>query len=95
MGFSRWLRSNAEYHLQEDTQRRMARRYGLSPPVRRPGVMATLWRRVFVPTYRILPWGLRRWIMGIMPGSHRRPWHDRAPPLGREAPATTGQTNEG
>jgi hypothetical protein len=86
MGFWRWLRTEAEHHLREDTEDRMARRYGLAPPVRRRGPVAWFWRRVFVPVYRLLPWGARRFIMGIMPGSHRRPWHDRAPPY-RGTPA--------
>lgn len=80
MGFSRWVRSNAEYFLREATENALAKRYGLKPPVRRRGPMAFVWRRMFVPIYRILPWSLRRWIMGVMPGSHRRPWNDRAPP---------------
>jgi hypothetical protein len=86
MGFSRWLRSNAERSLLESTELRMARKYGLARPVRRRGFMAFLWRRIFVPVYRLLPWSLRRFIMGIMPGSHRRSWNDRAPPY-REQPA--------
>lgn len=80
MGFSKWLRSNAEYFLLEATEQDLAKKYGLRAPVRRRGPMAFLWRRVFVPVYRILPWGLRRWVMGIMPGSHRQAWQDRAPP---------------
>lgn len=85
MSFSGWLRSNAEYFLFEATERDLAKKYGLRPPVERRGLMPFLWRRVFVPVYRVLPWGVRRWIMGIMPGSHRQRWQDRAPPYRKSA----------
>lgn len=80
MGLSRWLRTNAEHYLLEAAEQDLAKKYGLLPPIRRRGPMTFFWRRMFVPVYRMLPWGVRRWIMGIMPGSHRRRWHDRAPP---------------
>jgi hypothetical protein len=83
VGFSAWLRSNSEHFLLEAAQRDMARRHGrpVGAPERR-GVMAFLWRWIFVPIYRVLPWRLRRAIMHTMPGSHRRRWGGRAPPRG-------------
>jgi hypothetical protein len=37
----------------------------------------------FVPIYRRLPWGLRRTVLQLMPGSHRRTWVPRErKPLG-------------
>ncbi len=85
MGFSRWLRSNSELYLLEAAQRDMARRYGRPAPLARRGPGAFVWRRVFVPVYRVLPWGLRRSFMQMMPGSHRRLWQGRAPPKPRAA----------
>lgn len=81
MSFSEWLRQNSEHYLLEAAQRKEALRNGLA--VSRPrggGPMAFAWRRIFVPVYRLLPWSLRRWIMHLMPGSHRRRWEERAPP---------------
>jgi hypothetical protein len=66
----RWLRGNAERHLLLASQEEMARRYlQREGPVGRQGLF---WRRLFVPVYRVLPWGLRRRIMSAMPGSHRQ-----------------------
>jgi hypothetical protein len=81
VGFSAWLRENSERYLLEAAQRDQARRKGIPAPTRRGGgPMAFFWRRIFVPVYRLLPWSLRRWIMHLMPGSHRRRWEERAPP---------------
>lgn len=80
MSFSEWLRGNSERYLLEAAQRDMARRHGLPSPSAGGGPMAFVWRWIFVPVYRLLPWGLRRWIMHLMPGSHRRRWEERAPP---------------
>ena len=80
MPFFEWLRSNSEHYLLEAAQRDMARRHGRPPPAGRRGPMAFLWRRVFTPLYRLLPWGLRRRIIQAMPWSHRRRWVGRAPP---------------
>jgi hypothetical protein len=80
LGFSEWLRGNSEHYLLEAAQRDAARRYGLREPRSGGGPMAFLWRRIFVPVYRILPWSVRRWTMHLMPGSHRRRWEERAPP---------------
>lgn len=66
----RWLRGNAERYLLLASQEEMARRYlQREGPVGRQNFF---WRRLFVPVYRVLPWGLRRKIMSAMPGSHRQ-----------------------
>jgi len=84
--FFEWVRSNSEHYLLEAAQRDMARKYLVdrSGPAPRRGGMAFLWRNLFTPIYRLLPWGLRRSIIQAMPGSHRRTWTGRAPP-GRSA----------
>ena len=85
MGFFEWLRSNSERYLLEAAQHDEARRSGLPTPRPGGGPMGFFWRRIFVPVYRLLPWGLRRWIMHLMPGSHRRRWEERAPPARSQA----------
>ena len=79
VGFGEWLRANSEHYLLESAQAEMARRY--LPPDRQPGTRrgAFLWRRLFVPVYRRVPWGVRRAIISIMPGSHRQTWTRRSP----------------
>ena len=71
--FPAWLRANAEHYLLVAAQQRVARRHGMpapSPPVT-------------LPIYRRLPWGLRRTVLQLMPGSHRRTWAPRErKPLG-------------
>ena len=85
MPFFEWVRSNSEEYLLEAAQRDMARKYlQRAGPARRRGGLSFLWRYVFTPIYRLLPWRLRRAIIQAMPGSHRRPWTGRAPP-GRSA----------
>jgi len=86
MPFFEWVRWNSEQYLLEAAQRDMARKYLERPAVAAGprGVMAFLWRRVFTPLYRLIPWGIRRAIIQAMPGSHRRTWEGRAPP-GRSA----------
>lgn len=82
MSFFQWVRSNSEHYLLEAAQREMALKY-LGREPRQPeggGVEALFWRRIFVPIYRRIPWGVRRTIMMAMPGSHKRAWGDRAPP---------------
>jgi hypothetical protein len=82
MRFFQWLRSNSEQYLLEAAQRDMARKYLDRPgPVVHAGAKAWFWRSIFTPVYRLLPWGLRRRIMQLMPGSHRRRWAGRAPPM--------------
>jgi hypothetical protein len=78
MSFAQWLRSNSEHYLLQDAQARAAARHGLAvpPPPRRTREL--FWRKVFVPVYRVLPWPLRRFTIGVMPGSHRQEWS--APP---------------
>ncbi|HEU4425839.1 MAG TPA: hypothetical protein VFR67_25150 [Pilimelia sp.] len=77
--FTRWVRENAQHHLLRDAQVRVARRHGVPPP---PRDGSFFWRRIFVPTYRLMPWGLRHRIMIAMPGSHRKRWPKPAPPAG-------------
>jgi hypothetical protein len=87
VGFSAWLRSNSEHYLLEAAQLDVARRHGVPPPKRKGGgPLAFFWRWIFVPVYRILPWSLRRFIMHLMPGSHRRRWEERAPPARAAVP---------
>lgn len=78
--FSHWLRQNSEHYLIEAAQRDLAQRHLRRPgPVSsRHGPGAFVWRRVFVPVYRWLPWRLRRRVTQAMPGSHRQSW--REPP---------------
>jgi hypothetical protein len=91
VGFSAWLRRNSEYYLLEAAQRDVARRHGVPPPKRKGGgPLAPFWRYIFVPVYRLLPWSLRRWIMHLMPGSHRRRWEERAPPAPPRAAVPAG-----
>lgn len=81
MPFFEWLRRNSERYLLEDAQREMARKYrGQEPPRAGGGPGAVFWRRVYVPVYRRLPWGVRRALIMAMPGSHRRGWGGRSPP---------------
>jgi hypothetical protein len=85
MPFFEWVRRNSEDYLLEAAQRDMALKYLQRPaPAGRRGPLAFLWRRVFTPLYRLIPWGVRRAIIQAMPGSHRRKWVGRAPP-GRSA----------
>jgi hypothetical protein len=75
MSFSRWLRVNSEHYLLRDAQARLSHAYGLPrPPAEPHGADQLFWAHVFVPVYRSLPWGVRRWVMHQMPGSHRRTW---------------------
>jgi hypothetical protein len=91
VGFSGWLRSNSEYYLLEAAQRDVALRHGVPPPKRKGGgPLVWFWRLIFVPVYRILPWSLRRFIMHLMPGSHRRRWEERAPPAPPRAAVPAG-----
>jgi len=77
--FTRWLRENAQDYLLRDAQVRVARAHGRPPP---PVRGSLFWRRIFVPTYRLLPWALRRRVMAAMPGSHRKNWSKPMPPAG-------------
>jgi hypothetical protein len=67
----------------EAAQRRLAVRYLGKDSVQPLGIMqAFFWRRIFVPVYTLLPWGLRHRIIRAMPGSHRQHWRafDTDPP---------------
>jgi len=85
VGFALWLRHNSEHYLLVDAQRQMAQKYGRSPP-QPHGWRDRFWLSVFAPTYRRLPWKLRRFTIQLMPGSHRQPW---TPSPRRGAPAVT------
>ena len=87
MRFFEWLRRNSEEYLLEASQRDMAKRFGLPAPKGRRG--AILWRYLFTPIYRLLPWRLRKAIIVAMPGSHRR-WKGRAPPSATAGAPTHG-----
>lgn len=71
---STWLRSNSERYLQEAAECDTATRYGRPQPALRRRPVDLLWRNVFVPVYRMLPWGMRLTILRTMPGSHRKEW---------------------
>ncbi len=74
MSFAKWLRSNSEYHLMRDAQNRTARALGLHSTVPVRGLKEAFWRWLFVPIYRSIPWGMRRTVMRMLPGSHRQDW---------------------
>jgi hypothetical protein len=76
---NRWVRENAQHYLLRDAQARVARVHGVAPP---PIRGSFFWSRIFVPTYRILPWPLRRAMMAAMPGSHRKQWPRPTRPAG-------------
>jgi hypothetical protein len=78
--FGAWLRSNSERYLLEAAQRDIAHRY--LDDARQPGPAegAFFWRRVFVPAYRRVPWRVRKRVIGMLPGSHRKTWTGRSPP---------------
>ncbi len=84
MGFARWLRQNSEHYLMVDAQRRVAARYGREPPSAPKGWREQFWLGLFAPTYRRLPWRLRRMTIQLMPGSHRQTW-TRSPVRGTPA----------
>lgn len=81
---SAWVRTNAEHYLLQDAQRQTAATYGVAGHAGPRSLKDRFWRQVFVPVYRLLPWGIRSRIMQAMPGSHRRSWpkpnYDRRPP---------------
>lgn len=85
-GFSQWLRSNSERSLLADAQRRVAARYGTPAPAPPRGLRERFWRQVFAPSYRLLPWSLRRRAIAALPGSHRRDWPPPPPPAESRAP---------
>ncbi len=78
MPFARWLRTNSEHYLLAAAQDRVAKAEGANRPRKPQGPREWFWLGVFAPVYRVLPWSLRRQVMRLMPGSHRRSWP--APP---------------
>ena len=81
MAFFEWVRTNSEHYLMEASQREMAKKYlGAEPPVIGATVKDIFFRRLFVPVYRLLPYGVRRMVMMAMPGSHRQDWGGRQKP---------------
>ncbi len=74
MSFSQWLRTNSEQYLLNHAQSLMARQSGVEPPTGPQSAKDAFWMWFFVPIYRCLPWGFRSGVMGMLPGSHRRPW---------------------
>ena len=85
MTFGEWLREGSERYLLDAARQEVSARYGARAVVFHDrGAMAQFWRRVFVPTYRLLPWRLRLRVIQAMPGSHRRRW---APAPQRHDPA--------
>ena len=78
MGFAQWLRSNSEHYLAIDAQRRVGSRYGARMPEKASSLREHFWMHVFTPAYHLLPWGLRRRVIGALPGSHRRAWPIRS-----------------
>ena len=83
MSFARWLRTNSEHYLMVSAQARVARRHeGANRPRTAHSPREWFWRGLFAPIYRLLPWALRRRIMAMMPGSHRRSWPPPPRPTG-------------
>jgi len=74
-----WLRVNAQHYLLRDSQARVARRHGIAPPDTHGSIF---WTKVFIPVYRVLPWGFRSRFMTAMPGSHRQQWTKQTSPEG-------------
>jgi hypothetical protein len=74
MSLSRWVRSNSEKYLLQDSQARLAKRTGSAMPAPPKTLKDRFFRQVFAPIYRRLPWSVRRRVIQAMPGSHRRSW---------------------
>jgi len=84
MSLARQLRSNSEHYLLQDAQVRAAQKHGRNAPPPPRTTRELFWRNVFVPIYRRLPWPVRRFTIGALPGSHRQEW---SPPPTRHNPA--------
>ena len=82
MAVARWLRSNSEHYLLTAAQKRIAAQQGANPPRGPHGLREWFWLGVFAPVYRALPWSLRRRVVRMMPGSHRRSWPSPPTPSG-------------
>ena len=84
----RRLRDRSEHYLMLDSVRRLgAGSPGTSNPYRERG--GVLWRRLFVPVYRRLPWGLKQRAMSALRMTatgwkppERRPREPWRPPRG-------------
>ncbi|OJV01716.1 hypothetical protein [Nitrobacter sp. 62-23] len=74
MSFSQWLRTNSQQYLLADAQQRIGRKNGVTVYGKPRSLKDRFWRYIFVPTYKILPDGLRRSLIHAMPGSHRQAW---------------------
>ena len=86
MSFTGWLRHNSEHYLLIDAQRQLAAKYGRPGPPPPTSPKDRFWLQLFAPTYRRLPWKLRRFTIQAMPGSHRQSW---TPPPRRGTPAVS------
>ena len=91
MSFTAWLRHNSEHYLLMDAQRQMAAKYGRTRPPAPRSAKDRFWLQVFAPTYRRLPWKLRRFTIQAMPGSHRQAW-TKPPVRGTPAVSVDGYT---
>ncbi len=78
MPFAQWLRVNSEHFLLIAAQERVAKSQGTNRPRRPQSPREWFWLGVFAPLYRLMPWSLRKRVLRMMPGSHRRNWP--APP---------------
>jgi hypothetical protein len=74
-----WLRVNSQRYLLRDSQARIARRRGFAPP---KATGSFFWTKIFIPVYRVAPWGVRSRFMAAMPGSHRQQWTKQTSPDG-------------
>ena len=78
MAFGRWLRKNAEKHLQEAAADDLISRYpeACKKPYREKGLDHFLWRSIFVPVYLAIPWSIRKKIIlaTSYPGGKRPHW---------------------
>lgn len=78
MAFGHWLRENAEKYLLEAADDQMISQYpkACEKPYREKGIIPLFWRRIFVPVYLIIPWGVRRKIIlyTSYPGGKRPHW---------------------
>lgn len=74
-----WLRTNSQHYLLRDSQARIARKHGYAPP---DTAGSFFWTSIFLPIYRVMPWGLRKRIMVAIPGSHTKQWAKQRQPDG-------------
>jgi len=74
MTFPQWIRTNSEHYLLCDAQDRIARSKGFNAPNKPRGLKDNIWRRVLIPVYHMMPWGLKKLVMQSIPGSHKKSW---------------------